>query len=141
MSCFKPISPASVRAFIWDRKASDNQIDMDLTFSDEEIREAMMSAAREYNSIKPYVGTADPTRLDGSTNIFLDGTVAYLYIARMSNMQRNDLEYTAGGVTVTMEQRQIAYMKDMIPFHMDRFKKAATDRKLAHNISQGFAAL
>lgn len=131
------ITIEDVRNYIWDRSIEDNQLELDLAFSDAEIVDAMKRAAREYNSIPPLVGNADPACLDGTTNLFLDAIALHLYISRMSNMQRNDIDYTAGGVTVEMEKRQIDYMKEMIPFHRDRFLAAAEAQKNRINIRRG----
>lgn len=138
---FAPINHKAVRSYILDRTASDNQLDLDLSFSDAEIAEAMTFAAREYNSLRPLVGSANPACLDGSTNMFLDAIVAGLYIGKMANMQRNDIDYTVGGVTVSIETRQITYMRESMPFHLNRFKEAAVARKRVLNANQGFAAL
>ena len=129
---------ADVRAYIWDRSAEDNQLELDLAFSDDEIRDAMRRAAREYSSIPPYVGGVDPTQLPADTNIFLDGTVQQLYISRISRLQRNDIDYSAGGVQVELDKKQIAYLKEMIPFHRDRFVEPARSRKLATNLRSAF---
>lgn len=127
-----------VRNFIWDRSAADNQLEIDLAFSDEEIRDAMKRAAREYNSVPPFVSGADPAALPSDTNLFLDATVFQLYISRISRMQRNDIDYSAGGVTVELEKKQIAYMKEMIPFHRDRFLEATKAQKIFRNLRNAF---
>jgi len=127
-----------VQDYIWDREAADNQLELDLTFSPDEITQAFKRAARSYNSIPPLVGNADPAALPADTNLFLDATVMHLYIARMSNMQRNDLNYTAGGVTVELDKSQIAYMEKMIPFHRKLFEDAAKAQKMAINIRRGY---
>jgi hypothetical protein len=56
----------------------------------------------------------------------------------MSRMQRNDIEYDAGGVNTALEKKQIAYMKEMIPFHMQRFREAATAQKIHRNLRSAF---
>jgi hypothetical protein len=127
-----------VRNFIWDRSAADNQIELDLAFSDDEIRDAMKRAAREYNSVPPFVTEADPAGLPADTNLFLDATAFQLYISRISRMQRNDIDYSAGGVSVELEKKQIAYMKEMIPFHRDRFLEATKAQKVFRNLRRAF---
>jgi hypothetical protein len=127
-----------VRHFILDRSAEDNALDLDLAFSDDEVRDAFKRAAREYNSIPPFIGTVDPSDLPDDTNLFLDATVVQLYISRMSRLQRNDLDYSAGGVSVELEKRQIAHMKEMIPFHRDRFLEAAKAKKVFLNLRRAY---
>lgn len=127
-----------VRSFIWDRTAADNEVDMDLVFSEKEILEAMKRAAREYNSVPPFVDAVDAQHLPGDTNMFLDAVAMQLYISRMSKLQRNDIDYDAGGSNVAFERRQIAYLKEMIPFHRDRFLEAAKNRKIHINLRSCF---
>jgi len=129
---------SDIRNYIWDRSAADNQLELDLAFSDAEIRDAMKRAAREYNSVPPFVAGADPATLPTDTNLFLDATAFQLYISRLSRMQRSDIDYTAGGVTVELEKRQIAYMKEMIPFHRDRFLEATKAQKVFLNLRRAF---
>ena len=130
-----------VRSYIWDRTAQDNEIEMDLVFSSEEILRAMTSAAREYNSIPPFVAQVTDSQLPGDTNMFLDAVVMFLYISRMSRMQRNDIQYDGGGETVDLEKKQIEYMKQMIPFHQQRFKEAASARKTFTNLRSCFGRI
>ncbi len=129
---------ADVRAFILDRTAEDNSLELDLAFSDEEIIDAFKRTAREYNSVPPYVGGVDPSDLPDDTNIFLDGTAVQLYISRLSKLQRNDVDYTAGGVSVALEKRQIEHMMNMIKFHRERFLEAAKARKITLNLRRAY---
>lgn len=124
----------AVRNYILDRTIQDNQIDLDLAFSPEEITNAMGYAARAYASIPPFVGSPDASRLPMRTNVFLDATAVGLYIGRLSRLQRNDIDYKSGTVTVELEKKQIEYMKDMIKFHQGEFKEAAKALKVAQNL-------
>ena len=59
-------------------------------------------------------------------------------ILEISRMQRNDIDYSAGGMTVELEKKQIAYMKEMIPFHRDRFLEATKAQKIFRNLRGAF---
>lgn len=126
-----------VRQFLWDRSAADNQIENALAFTDDEIRAAMRFAAREFNSIPPIDHAVTGDNLPGDTNMFLDGTAMGLYIGRLSQMGRNQVEYTAGGASVAFEKAQIDFMKQHLPLHTERFKEAARTLKLSCNL-RGF---
>jgi hypothetical protein len=128
----------NVRDYILDRSVEDNALELDLAFSDAEVRDAFKRAAREYNSIPPFVGHADPEALPDDTNLFLDATVQQLYISRLSRLQRNDMDYTAGGVTVDLEKRQIAHLKEMVQFHRDRFRETARAVKVSINLRRAY---
>ena len=57
------VTEEDVRMYILDRNIEDNGLDLDLSFSHEEIAEAMRRCAREYNSIPPRVGMVSPENL------------------------------------------------------------------------------
>ena len=132
------ITAVDVREYILDRNISDNALDLDLAFSDEEIVSAMKRAAREFNSIPPFVCTVKPDDLSDDTNLFLDGIAAQLYISRMSKLQRSDIDYTAGGVTTNLVSKQIEHLKSGIEFHNARFQEAAKAVKIGINLRQAY---
>jgi hypothetical protein len=127
-----------IRHYILDRSAADNDLDGDLSFSDEEIANAMKAAARDYNSIPPYSQTAQANCLPDDTNIFIDGTLKHLYITAVSRAKRNELEYNAGGVTTSNNAAFIKHMTDLIKLHGDMFREAVTNKKLFLNIRRAF---
>jgi len=127
-----------VRNYIWDRNVEDNDLELDLTFSDEEIIEAMKRCAREYASIPPYVGSVSPGHLPNDTNMFLDGTVAQLYISRLNQLSRNDIDYAAGGVQTNLVKKQIEHMRQLAREHMQRFKEPAMQYKITLNLRNAF---
>lgn len=129
-----------VRQFLWDRTGADNQLTGALVFTDDDIRAAMRFAAREYNALPPISIQVNWNSLSGNTNMFLDAITVGLYIARMSQMQRNQIDYNAGGTTVNLEKAQIAYMTQRLPEHDKRFKEAAITQKTSCNLT-GFFGL
>jgi hypothetical protein len=128
-----------VRDYIMDRTLEDNELELDLVFTDEEIRKAMTRAAREYNSLPPLgVSSVTPEFLPNDTNMFLDGTVAQLYMARRAKLARNDVDYQAGNITTNIVQKQIAHLTQMTLQHRELFREAATTHKLAININNAW---
>lgn len=134
------VTEKMVRDFIWDRALDDNHLELDLAFSTEEIMEAMANTARAFNSIPPYTICADPRCLSAHSEVFLNGIASQLYRARLQKMMRNDIEYTAGGVTTSIEQKQIEHMKGLIKLFGDAFITQASDAKRGVNVSNAFAA-
>ena len=132
------ITVEDVRHYLLDNSPEDNDLLVDLAFSDTEIKQAMQRAARDYNSVPPRVNNADPDCLDATTNMFLDGIAKHLYIAELSRSTRNDLDYTAGGVTTNIEQKRIEHLKTLIKMHGDFFLEAAHNTKLLINIEDAF---
>jgi len=132
------ITPDDVRMYIFDRTVEDNDLLLDLNFSEKDIQDAMVRAAREYASIPPYTSCVNPACLPSHTNMFLDATVAQLYISEMSKLMRNDIDYNSGNVTTNLVAKRIIHLKDMYKFHNERFKEAAKNWKLTENVNQGF---
>jgi len=127
-----------VRLALMDRTPADNPLDMDLSFSDGEIAQAMTRAAREYNSIPPFVRSVTGARLPADDNVLLDATVEQLYIALAAKLRRNDIEYQAGGVSSAVDRARIVHLKDMIAEARARWEPRARERKLAANMAQAF---
>ena len=132
------ITADDVRMFIMDRSVDDNDLLMDLAYDDKEISNAMVRAAREYNSIPPLCSFADPDTLDATTNMFLDAIATQLYLSTLNKLMRNDIDYNAGGVTTNIVAKRIGHLKELINLHQGRFTEAASSFKKAVNISQGF---
>lgn len=131
-----------VRRYILDRGIQDNALALDLAFSDPEIKDAMLRAARAFNTIPPIgVMIVNDGALPNDTNIMLDGTVYQLYVSKIAMLSRNDIDYDAGGVTTNLVAKQIKNLRDMAKERLEAFEKAATDLKLAVNIMGAFRVL
>ena len=135
------ITVDDIRMYILDRFISDNELDKDLSFGDEEILAAMERAAREYNSIPPYVNGARADCLPKDTNMFFDAIVQQLYIAELNRAKRNDIDYDAGGVVTSLEAKRIKHLEDLAKDHGERFREAAQNRKIFINYSNGFGPI
>lgn len=134
MSCY--IVEQDVRMYLLDRGAQDNLLDNDYTFATDEIIAAMNRAAREYNSMPPYVAqVVSADRLPNDTNIFLDAIAEQLYIAKLANLARNDFDYDAGGMQVSPDAKRILAFKELIKFHNERWRQPALQLKSAININ------
>ena len=135
------ITVDDIRMYILDRFISDNELDKDLSFGDEEILAAMERAAREYNSIPPYVNGARADCLPKDTNMFFDAIVQQLYIAELNRAKRNYIDYDAGGVVTSLEAKRIKHLEDLAKDHGERFREAAQNRKIFINYSNGFGPI
>lgn len=132
------ITSDDVRMYIFDRNIEDNDLLLDLNFSEEEIANAMVRAAREYASIPPYTSTVSPSCLPDETNMFLDAVVAQLYMSEMNKLMRNDIDYTSGNVTTNIVAKRIKHLSELVKFYQDRFRSTAKEWKISENVSAGF---
>jgi hypothetical protein len=124
--------------YIFDRTIEDNDLLLDLNFSEEEISNAMVRAAREYASIPPYTSRVCPSCLPNTTNMFLDAIVAQLYMSEMNKLMRNDIDYTSGNVTTNLVAKRIKHLADLAKLYTERFRTSAKEWKIAENVSAGF---
>jgi len=123
-----------------DRSASDNDLDLDLSFTDQEIIRAMQRAARAFNSLPPLVMTVTYNCMPLDTNIFLDATVEQLLLAELMKLRRNDIDYNAGGVATNLTAKRITNYEKAIKELGASWRDVASKIKIAYNLSLAFGA-
>jgi len=134
------ITVDDIRHFIYDRSAKDNEIDMDLSWSDPEIAVAMRYCAMSYNSIQPYVERVDATTLPNEM-IFIHGTIYHLYLSKWAQLTRSDLDYTAGNMTVDRVKRWIGHLENGMKLHQTEFETKAKERKISINLEGAYGCV
>ena len=135
------ITEDDVRDYMLDRTAADHELFTDVVWKSEDIARAMKTAAREFNSIPPFVMRVDPGRLPGDTNVFLDGIAVALLRRMRTNDGLNDLAYSAGSVKVDITATRIQHLDRMIAMYDERFQSRAKEIKRAANLRQAFGAI
>ena len=126
-----------VRYFMFDRKASDNPLDLDLAFSDKDIAMAMRFTALRYNAIPPHVIYVHPDRLPFAETM-LNGIAYFLYNGKLQQLMRNDVDYSAGNMTIDINKRRIATLENLVPMYKKQFEEQAKVEKVTININNGF---
>lgn len=139
-SRFPYLTVADIRHAIMDRAIADNDLDEDLSFTDDEITRAMTSCARDFNSVPPHVMLVYPTQLNSDTNVFVDGTLKHLYLSKLHQHMRSDVDYTAGNVSTNLVVKRIANYKELIKLHGEQFLASAKSIKLAYNLAQAYGS-
>lgn len=125
-----------VRHHILDRTVEDNDLDLDLSFSDEEIIKAMKRAARAFNTLPPQIMSVEWNRMPLDTNVFLDATAEHLYRAAIQKLRRNDIDYNAGGVATNLQAKRIANFERSIAELNKTWTDEAKATKVIYNMSQ-----
>lgn len=120
--------------FILDRTVDDHLVLPDVAFSPEQIAFAMKTAARRYNSIRPYVDYVQPHNLPDTTNLFLDGIAGALFDMLRVNSGLNDMEYSAGNVSTKVQGNLARNAEGVAAFFNDRFTREATELKISRNL-------
>ena len=132
----------SVRLFVLDRSVEDNQIDLDLFFTDAEIDNARALAVSHYNDSPPYshnIQLTDENKnsLPGSS-MFLHGIAYFLYLSKLMKLQKEDLDYNAGGMNVDLIKRRIAHIKENLALLKQEFLTLLTNTKVHINYNSAF---
>ena len=128
------LSIEDVRMFMLDRSAEDNALDMDLSFSNEEITEAMRRAARETNDMPPYTAQVNPDCLPGDSNIWLHAVAEQLCVAKLANLARNDVQYNADGVSASDTANRIQHFQGLIKLHRSIWEDRLQHLKVRNNM-------
>lgn len=127
------------RHFLMDRSAKDNTLLMDLQFSDADIGYAVERAVSMYNSLPPRCHELSVFNLP--SEYYLYAGVAYqLHLSLLMQLQRNDIDYNAGGITVEVDKRRIAHLAQMLPFLRSEFVDLATVHKRTMNMEAAYGA-
>ena len=135
------ITEQDVRDFMMDRTAADHILLPDVAFTSEEIARAMKTAARRFNSIPPYVITVHADSLPDDTNIFFDGIAAALLDLKRINASLNDMDYSAGNVTTSVQGKLLRNLETLIPIYEKRFAEMATYQKMTANLYEAFGTI
>ena len=131
------ITVEDVRDYCFDRTAEDNPLELDLFFTDTEIRRAMRFTAMKFNDIPPFVldVTADALPFSG---LFLDGVCASLYLSKYQQLARNLVEYKSETSSVDINARRVEYLEKWMKYFKDEFETKAALRKTTININNGY---
>ena len=136
------ITIEDVRDYIKDVTWEDNDLLLDLAFTDDEITRAMKAVVREWNGIPPY--TLDKYQYDqlpDNTNVFFDGIVAALLRTELLNKTRNEADYRAGNMTTTIDTTYIQRLRELIQVYEARFKEVAQGLKITKNLSDVYGQI
>ena len=133
------ITNDDLRAFVLDQSVENNLLDLDLTWSDAEILDAKKRCAMHYNGIDPAVDSlrVDPFRMPNEY-AFLVGTAYQMYLSKLQQYQRNDLDYTIGGVQSNLFSKRIAHFKEMLQLMREEFEIKANALKVSQNLNNAW---
>ncbi len=135
------VNVEEVRHFVMDRTVEDNDLDLDLSFTDDEIVQAMERAARSFNALPPLVMRVEWNRMPLDTNVFLNATAEHLYRAALGKLRRNDIDYNAGGVATNLAAKRISHFERAIAEYNKLWTEEARAIKISFNVRQAFRVL
>ena len=127
-----------LRHWLYDRTINDSPLDVDLTWSDQEIATATRYAVMMANSVQPYSITYSTNALTGDY-FWLPAIAYHLFLGKLMVLTRSDISYDAGGMSADITRKRIEHYKWWIQL----FKAEATDlieqQKMAVSINGYFA--
>lgn len=125
--------------FMADQQVKQNLLDMDLQFNDQEIGNAMESAAMDFNEVDPQVVFFTANTMPYGM-CFLYGIAYYLLLAKLQEWMRSDLQYQAGNMVVSPQSKRIEHFKELLKLFRDEFASRTKAHKLRINIHSAFAS-
>lgn len=136
------LTPNDMRMFTLDTSAQNNLLDLDLTWSEQEILEAMRRCALMWNGIPPQSVTmrVDPLSLPAEY-VFMAGTAYQMYLAKLQQYQRGDLEYAIGGVQTNIFGKRIAHFQQNLAMLRDEFVQLTSAQKANQNMANAWGAI
>jgi hypothetical protein len=131
----------TVRQFIWDRTLNDNPLDLDLAFSDDEIGSARRMSVMMFNSVPPYVVTIQANELPTNCEYPILMAIAYhLMLGKVMTLQRKDIDYSAGNMTVDTTKRRIEHHLKWAQLFKAEAEAKIKEFKVAANLESGYAS-
>lgn len=129
-----------VRHFLWDRTLEDNPLELDLEFSDTEIGHARRFAAMMFNSIPPLVRNITAAQIpNGWEYGFMLGTVYHLLLAKLMVLQRKQIDYSAGNITIDLTKNRVDFLSKWVPLFKEEAMQNIKQLKLVANLESGYA--
>ena len=129
----------ATRHFIWDRTLEDNPLELDLEFSDPEIGQARQFAAQMINATPPFsvqvMANQVPTNWEYAFQL---ATVYHLLLAKLMSLQRKDLDYSAGNMTVDINKRRIEYLDKWVKVFREDAMMRIKELKVTANLESAY---
>lgn len=106
-----PPSLEDIRMMLLDRAAEDNSLLDAVEFTTEQLLYAMCQPVRYWNETTPVLNSYD-TRTYPFVSAWRDMTVSNLLAAAANNYRRNNLPYSAGGVSINDKDKEGPYLAE-----------------------------
>lgn len=134
-----PLSFAEIRLAMRDSGAVENRLLQTVRFSDEELVLAMSRPVLYWNEIPPPVATYDMQTFPYRYH-WLQGTIGYLMMMLSEYQRANQLEYSAGGISVRDQSAFMTYAQAS-ELYISQFKTFVRQKKIEINIRGGFGSV
>ena len=133
------LTDVDVRIWLRDNDPDANLLLDDFEFSPEEIRTAMTLTVDYWNETPPDVGSYDYDKFPYRFAL-LRGTAANLLFMAAHRFRRNQLSYSAGGLTVDDQNKYQQY--DSAGARLwEEYKQWITTKKKSTNVNSGWGTV
>ena len=132
------ITTDDVREEMLDMVAENHLVLADLAFTNDDIKWAMKSCARKFNSIKPMVVATTWDELPINSSVFMDG-IAWALLRRWHrNVSMNDYDFVADGVSANVQGSLLKNLERLRDKLEQEFVEYATDLKVMINLEGAY---
>ena len=137
-SANRPVTVAEIRFALRDYPELNSLLN-DVEFSDNEIAYCITKPVDRWNSMLPDVGTSDIHNFPWR-HAHLEATIGELLKVAAYNYLRNQLPYSAGGLSVDDKNKGPAYLQ-LAEQAIGKFEMFCQERKFEMNLMGGFGYL
>jgi len=141
MRCGSPAGPpsiAEVRMHLRDTDPSESHLLDNVAFSDEEILAAAWMAVSYWNEQPPDLGPYTTATFPFRYN-WLIAISGYLFLTAAEQQRRNHLTYSAGGVQIDDQNREVNYER-AAQLRLDEWRKFVRLKKSELNLNAAWAS-
>jgi hypothetical protein len=134
---FRNVGPPTIeeiRLSVRDNSGADNMLIDDVEFDSAEIIQAVMRPLQYWNEIPPPLNTLLTTKNFPFRELWLQGIQAYLFDIAANHYRRNQLAYSAGGMSIddkNKEQQYIAASSRMLQMFQENVKAKKIEINIA----------
>lgn len=129
-----------IRQEIADTSVADNIARMRLTFTDDEITNAIVRAAKNYNAQPPMEYTVNQDAVPDNA-LFIEGTIAALYRVGLNRMRRNLVEFAAGNTDIPFTATQIKQFEIVVADAEKKVYQMTHDVKMHRQVNAAFGTI
>jgi hypothetical protein len=134
------ITVDDVRHYMLDFPAYNKLYDHTQVFTDDDINRALNWSVEGFNSEPPMHIRITSIADIPSNNLILMGAVIWLLRSLVIKMQRNQLDYNDGGVSVS-DQNNHQYIQQFLGPYVAEYKDLLSRTKQFININEGYGGL
>lgn len=130
-------SVEEIRLLIRDTMPAESLLLESRAFTDAEILASMERAIRYWNETPPFLGVLSTQSFPWKHHL-IEGILGQLYLVAAEDFRKNELQYSAGGLSVADKSKEQNYQRASA-YHWDQYRKFVDEKKSELNAMQAWS--